>query len=1002
MNNQLWYGIGIDTEKLKQDANETSELFKDIGKSANDVAGKMTEAIKLSIFNQKQLIKEIGMDIKFGSEETTAKIEQQKQIIKDITADIERMSAARDKMPKVEDQSNANKDISAAKRALAEENIRLANLENQKLSEANEKHKELGIAVRELANQKKALNEAQKGAIGSLEDLKNKVRILTEAQSKMVIGSKEFREAQTKINDLNKQIKDSTVVPKETPSGVVDSLKNWALGLATVATAIKIAKDVIASTEATAHKFEQIITAATSATQFFFKAIASGDWTNFWEGLGKAIKGAVDYVDRLEKIENLKNEQLINSVKSRTKVGELRAQSYETTDPKKLKEIYTELIDEQQKNYDKEKVIRTEEKKLLLDKAETDSNVSKKVIENFVTEYSSLEKMLELGEKYNKLKEKVDDKVTMGGLKIDRSKEEKELSQLSKSAEQAGKYVDQIAKIPKEKRKEIAEIIAAEEAAKGAFDNANRRDKEKLKNIKKKEEEDAVAAAKKAIEDAELDNRIKATQEAMKTATGEQLTFLAKKLALLEAEKTLRENIVKLAVFTAKYDSQYGGAPVMISATGGKGLINTDFTPKKQTVTLQKDLEKDAAEMVMQRSSWTKKELTEYDETAKAAQDAKEKKLDALNAIMGGLNTLNSVLHQSNIEYGATGDNLMEYLNSVADIASGVLTMNPGQVLQGLIGYADSLFKIFSKEDAGAEKYAETIKKINELLAEQQRIVSQSERKGAQDEAYKKQIDLLLQQKATIEKAITDEQNRKGKFLWGLITWDATSNKKIEELKGQLNDLTQQIEETGQAMKDLEAGGITEGTLSDTIAQAFMDGKTSVDDFAQYINKMLKDAVLNSFKASILGKQLTETQEYLANALGDKNLSVDEVKKFQDMMKQAVDNAKPIWDQLNASIDAVLPSSAISDTTRTASTKGFAAMSQDTGNELNGRFTAIQGHTFNISETVKVMAANGANMLARLTGIENNTKRLEAIESDMKATRNNLEIINLKGITLKP
>jgi tape measure domain-containing protein len=101
-----------------------------------------------------------------------------------------------------------------------------------------------------------------------------------------------------------------------------------------------------------------------------------------------------------------------------------------------------------------------------------------------------------------------------------------------------------------------------------------------------------------------------------------------------------------------------------------------------------------------------------------------------------------------------------------------------------------------------------------------------------------------------------------------------------------------------------------------------------------------------------------------------------------------------------------------------ASKKGFAAMSQDSADELNGRFTALQAHTSLISESVRTLVINSNQALLRLAGIETNTAqlvRLERIENSLISAENSLisvqnniysvkqgiDTLNTKGITLK-
>ena len=121
-------------------------------------------------------------------------------------------------------------------------------------------------------------------------------------------------------------------------------------------------------------------------------------------------------------------------------------------------------------------------------------------------------------------------------------------------------------------------------------------------------------------------------------------------------------------------------------------------------------------------------------------------------------------------------------------------------------------------------------------------------------------------------------------------------------------------------------------------------------------------------------------------ALADNVLSKDEKANIDAVTKGIADKNKGIWDGLTGALG-------LGDSTRTASNKGLTSMSQDTANELNGRFTAIQGHTFNINEGMKILQSNSEKALQHLAGIETNTARLEAIQ-------NGIEIITLKGVKL--
>lgn len=57
--------------------------------------------------------------------------------------------------------------------------------------------------------------------------------------------------------------------------------------------------------------------------------------------------------------------------------------------------------------------------------------------------------------------------------------------------------------------------------------------------------------------------------------------------------------------------------------------------------------------------------------------------------------------------------------------------------------------------------------------------------------------------------------------------------------------------------------------------------------------------------------------------------------------------------------------------------KGIAQTSQDTVDELNGRFTAIQSHTYSINESIRDMQTRQATILNEIIGIHKDTSSIE-------------------------
>lgn len=110
-----------------------------------------------------------------------------------------------------------------------------------------------------------------------------------------------------------------------------------------------------------------------------------------------------------------------------------------------------------------------------------------------------------------------------------------------------------------------------------------------------------------------------------------------------------------------------------------------------------------------------------------------------------------------------------------------------------------------------------------------------------------------------------------------------------------------------------------------------------------------------------------------------------------------------IWENLPDSIKNMFE--VTEQATREASEKGIATASQESVDELNGRATAIQGHTFSIAENTKLLLAAVNLILQSVLNIERHTEIMSEDIGDMKRevreVKDTVNDINLKGIKLK-
>lgn len=152
----------------------------------------------------------------------------------------------------------------------------------------------------------------------------------------------------------------------------------------------------------------------------------------------------------------------------------------------------------------------------------------------------------------------------------------------------------------------------------------------------------------------------------------------------------------------------------------------------------------------------------------------------------------------------------------------------------------------------------------------------------------------------------------------------------------ELNDQAKDLEET--LNKDLFQ--TTSQSIEEAILEGLKGGKRGIADFGDDFEEIMRNALLQSFVIDQLrGKAQEFYKKYTLLADSDNNgkldLTAEEISDLRndwnDIIRSATEEAK--------NIDAIVGGTS---TSQESSKKGFATMSQDSADELNGRFTALQ------------------------------------------------------------
>lgn len=196
--------------------------------------------------------------------------------------------------------------------------------------------------------------------------------------------------------------------------------------------------------------------------------------------------------------------------------------------------------------------------------------------------------------------------------------------------------------------------------------------------------------------------------------------------------------------------------------------------------------------------------------------------------------------------------------------------------------------------------------------------------------------------------------------------------------------------------------------IMDVIADAFERGTDAAEAFGDVTRKVMRNVAKDMVQAAILQPVIEQQSELVKKAYATGNK--DEITNalgaaahaFADVEKMAQEEYKKAAEMFKQKgIDLSGGSAA----TREASQKGIATASQDSVDELNGRMTAVQGHTFDIAENTRMLLATTNEILKGVVGIERNTgnvhTRLSVVEQHLKSVKDTVGDIALKGIKIK-
>ncbi len=307
-------------------------------------------------------------------------------------------------------------------------------------------------------------------------------------------------------------------------------------------------------------------------------------------------------------------------------------------------------------------------------------------------------------------------------------------------------------------------------------------------------------------------------------------------------------------------------------------------------------------------------------------------------------------------------------------------------------------------QTAKASKNASVMENTVNRIANAYANMSYTADKALGAEKYSGAIDKLrniAQQQVLINEQIDLEASKKDKDSDKIADW----KQKIEELGQDALDIINEMVE--------DIIGDTSSGIAEELANAFFDAFEAGEDAAQawgdkvneIVADVLKRMLISKFLEEPLGKVIDKYKSMWfkdGEFMGIDNV-VNSMQSFGDDLNAVGNNWIAIWNALPDTIMETIMNA--SQSAREGASEGIAQASQDSVDELNGRATAIQGHTYSISENTKLLLNNTNAILQSVMRIESETDglgaRLARIETQTKTMGNTLDDIAVRGIKLK-
>ncbi|MGQ1935592.1 tape measure protein [Ornithobacterium rhinotracheale] len=347
---------------------------------------------------------------------------------------------------------------------------------------------------------------------------------------------------------------------------------------------------------------------------------------------------------------------------------------------------------------------------------------------------------------------------------------------------------------------------------------------------------------------------------------------------------------------------------------------------------------------------------------------------DLINGVLSeGMNVMEGLGINISEEAKEVVDGVQTALGGVSDLAEGIATKNPVQILKGIAGVVKGIAKAFNgdrKREREVKRHEQAVKRLKSAYED----LARSMQKAIGTDYFKqgeKSIENLKRQVEELQQAQRAERSKKKRDQGKIDGYDD----EIRRAKQQQEDI---IESMQKELLKTDFKSFAD-KLNDAFVNAFDGGQNAVKALGNSIDEMIKGAVTNALKLQFLEAPIKRNLDKLAKKMeGGRIPQAEELQAFARDMNEELTYQMEAYKKMYEGLGLGKLGAG-----GTELKNAIQGMSEETAGILEGQFNAVRVNTASILAMNQEANNIIADQLRMLQGIRENTEPIKRLSDDV-------------------